>query len=691
MVNDFIFELGCEELPSGAVWPLANELTNNLLASLDKAQLHYGTVKRFATPRRLAVAIYDLQAEQPSQLVTRRGPALVAAYDKEGNPTPALIGFAKSCGVNIEQLTHVQTDKGEWVVYEVEQAGNLTKNLLPEYIKQAIANLAIAKPMRWGNGEEEFARPIHWSVMLYGNELIETSILGVKTGRASSGHRFHSPDEFILNSAKTYEQQLKDSFVLADFSLRKETIRNQIKELAKQYNAIPVMPEELLDEVTSIVEWPHALLAHFEKEFLEVPPEALIASMQSHQKCFALKDAQGNLLPYFITVANIDSINPQQVILGNEKVMRARLSDAAFFFKQDKKQALSKHISATEHVVFQEKLGSLYQKTERVKQLMIYLSKPLNLPAQLVERAAELSKCDLLSGMVGEFPELQGLMGYYYALHDGESAEVACALNEQYMPRFAADDIPSSLLGKALSLADRLDTLVGIFAIGQKPSGVKDPFKLRRHALAVVRILASITIPLNLSDLINQSTHIYGAVLPPDLSALLELKPFILDRLNSYYQNQGYSIDLIQAVRARQDECCVDLEKRLKALKDFINLPEAASLSATCKRVGNILSSAGTYSKHLTIKEQFLEEGSEKILYAQIKELNQRVSTLYTEAKYNELLRELANIKEAVDVFFDKVMVMVDNELIKHNRLALLEYLQGLLQSIADISILQLA
>lgn len=690
MVNDFIFELGCEELPSGAVWTLSNELANNLLASLDKAQLTYGEVKRFATPRRIALAIYDLQTEQASQLVTRRGPAAIAAFDKEGNPTPALSGFAKSCGVEVSQLSRIQTDKGEWMVYETKQAGNLTKNLLPELIKQALANLPIAKPMRWGDGDAEFARPVHWAVMLYGEEVLTNTLLGVETGRTSRGHRFHSPQAFTITSPRTYEQQLQEAFVIADFVVRKNIIQEQINELVKNYNASAVMPEELLDEVTSIVEWPKALVANFEQEFLDVPAEALIASMQSHQKCFALKDKQGNLLPHFITVANIDSSAPQQVVLGNEKVMRARLSDAAFFFRQDKKQPLSQHLEATENVVFQEKLGSLHQKAVRAQQLMVYLSTVFAMPKQQAERAAELSKCDLLSGMVGEFPELQGLMGYYYALNDGESMEVARALDEQYMPRFAADNLPESILGKALSLADRIDTLVGIFAIGQKPSGVKDPFKLRRHALAVVRLLTSISTPIKISDLINESTRIYGSILPADLTPLAELKPFILDRLNSYYQGQGFTVDLIHAVRARQDEWFYDLAKRLNALKTFISLPEAASLSAACKRVGNILSSAAIPATELTINEQLLEEGPEKALYAQLNQLNQRVKVFYAEEEYSSILKELASIKEPVDAFFDNVMVMVEDEMVKNNRLALLAHLQDLLRGVADISMLQL-
>lgn len=689
MVNDFIFELGCEELPSGAVWPLANELANHLLASLDKVQLSYGEVKRFATPRRLAITICDLQTEQPSQMVTRRGPAAIAAYDNDGNPTPALSGFAKSCGVSVDKLSRIQTDKGEWMVYETEQAGSLTKQILPGLIKQALAQLPIAKPMRWGNGDEEFARPVHWAVMLYGDEVIEDSILGVKTGRTSRGHRFHHPQAFSISSAKSYETQLRDAYVIADFALRKATINEQIKQLVVSYHATAVMPEELLDEVTSIVEWPQALVANFEKEFLDVPSEALIVSMQSHQKCFALKDSQGVLLPHFITVANIQSDNPQQVILGNEKVMRARLSDAAFFFRQDKKQPLSHHITATEQVVFQEKLGSVYQKAQRVKQLMMYLSSVFNLPVSQAERAAELSKCDLLSGMVGEFPELQGLMGYYYALHDGEAPEVALALTEQYMPRFAADNLPDSNLGKALSLADRIDTLVGIFAIGQKPSGVKDPFKLRRHALAVVRLLNSLSDPINISDLIEHSVRIYGTISPGANSQLAELKLFILDRLNSFYQGQGISIDLINAVRARQDECFYDLENRLNALKVFTTMPEAASLSAACKRVNNILNHAGEL-KVQQINEQLLEEGAEKALFIHINKLTQSVEALYNEADYGALLQQLASIKEPVDAYFDNVMVMVDDIVLKNNRLALLGRLQKLLQGVADISMLQI-
>lgn len=689
MVNDFIFELGCEELPSGSVWSLADEFANQLMAALDKAQLVYREVKRYATPRRIAVVILGLQAEQKSQNVTRRGPTLTAAYDKDGNPTAALHGFAKSCNVAMDQLTQLETEKGAWVVYETQSQGNKAKDLLPNLIGQSLAALPIAKPMRWGAGDEEFARPVHWIVTLFGDEVIEYTLLGIQSGRQSRGHRFHHPQPITIHSAQSYEVQMKEAFVIADFATRKQMIQEQVKQLAASFQATAIMPEGLLDEVTSIVEWPQALLADFEKEFLDVPAESLIASMQSHQKCFALQDMQEKLLPHFITVSNIVSSNPKQVIMGNEKVMRARLSDAAFFFRQDKKQPLSQRISGTEHVVFQAKLGTLSDKALRVEAIMSDLSPALHLDIHQAQRAAQLSKCDLLTGMVGEFPELQGLMGYYYALNDGEDPAVAHALNEQYMPRFSADSLPESDLGLALSLADRIDTLVGIFAIGQKPSGVKDPFKLRRHALAVVRLLISISAPLNLSTLIDQAIVHYGSTVSIEPGLRDELKLFILERLQSYYQGQDLSVDLVHAVRARQDEWLYDLDKRLIALQSFVTLPQATSLSAACKRVNNLLVQA---KKDVLppINEQLFEEEVEKSLHIHIKHITQAVEPLYRSADYGSLLKLLASLKEPVDAFFDKVMVMVDDEAIKSNRLALLACLQELLQGVADISLLQI-
>lgn len=690
MANDFLFELGCEELPSASVLPLAEALKEGLVSALDKAQLKYDQVSSYATPRRLALLIKNLQEEQPSQTVCRRGPALTAAYQANGQPSSALLGFAKSCGVDVTSLSVSKTDKGEWVTYETQIQGLPTKELLPALIHEILKNLPIAKPMRWGDGDEEFARPVHWAVMLYGEELIKTTILGVQTNSHSYGHRFHHPHAVEITEPQAYESLLQDAFVIADFSARRDLILEQVKQIADQYEAEPIIPEALLEEVTSIVEWPQAILAGFEKEFLQVPPEALIASMQAHQKCFALQDKSANLLPYFITVANISSSNPTQVALGNEKVMRARLSDAAFFFAQDKKQALSHHIPATSKVVFQVKLGSLQEKSQRIKELMDFLSKALAVPAEHAHRAAELSKCDLMTGMVGEFPELQGLMGYYYARHDGEAVDVAIALKEQYMPRFAGDELPLTTLGLALSLADRLDTLVGIFAIGEKPSGVKDPFKLRRHALAVARLLISIPAKLELSTLINETRKIYGNKLATN-QALDDLKPFILERLQSYYHSQNMTVDLFQAVRARQDDWLFDFDKRIQALAEFTTLPEASALAAACKRVNNILQQAElAEEKEVKINEDLLTEGAEKALYAHLCSMQNLLEPLYEKANYKTVLTQLASLREPVDAFFEHVMVMVDDPAIKKNRLKLLSRLKALLQGVADISLLQL-
>lgn len=692
MASDFLFEIGCEELPSGAVNPLADALAAHLIASLEKAQISYSALKTFATPRRLAVLINNLDDEQPSQNLSRRGPALAAAYNAEGKPTPALLGFAKSCGVDVTALTTLKTDKGEWLVHESMTEGAKTQTLLPAMISQAITSLPIVKPMRWGSGDAEFVRPVHWILMLYAQDIIECQILGVNSGRLSYGHRFHHPQAIQIAEPNRYEAVLEDAFVIASFAKRRAQIIDKVEQLAQKNDATAIMPTELVDEVTSIVEWPEPLLATFADDFLSVPPEALIASMQAHQKCFALKNKENHLLPLFITVANIKSSNPEQVIIGNEKVMRARLSDAAFFFNQDKKQPLAQQIAATEKVVFQVQLGSLFDKAQRLKSLMNFLAKPLNLDPQEASRAAELCKCDLMTGMVGEFPELQGLMGYYYAKHDGESERVAIALNEQYMPRFAGDQLPESTLGLALSLVDRLDTLVGIFAIGQKPSGVKDPFKLRRHALAIVRLLIALPAPLNLVELFTEAQRNYADRLAENESLIAEVQAFVLERLQSHYIGQGFSVDLVQAVKARQANWLYDFDKRIHALSDFIQLPEAAILSAACKRVNNLLQHASSSINNPLepINEELLEEGAEQSLFIHLQKVEEVVKPFYANEDYMKILSQLASLREPVDAFFEHVMVMVDDQSIKINRLQLLKRLQCLLQGVADISLLQL-
>lgn len=685
--HDLLIEIGTEELPSGAVKPLSEALANHLVSQLSKANVAHGQVRIYATPRRLAVLIHEVSAQQPNQKISRRGPAVLLPQDTSAQPSPALLGFAKSCGVNIKDLKRMKTEKGEWWSYESNQEGLSTHELLLPFIQEAVKTLPIAKPMRWGIGEYEFTRPVHWAVVLYGDVVIEGELLGVKIGNTSRGHRFHHPQAFSIPVPCLYESLLADAKVMADFSERRQDIRRQVEAMAHEHDLQAIIPEELLDEVTSIVEWPRALLVSFDSKFLSVPSEALVAAMQSHQKCFALCDKEGQLSPYFITVSNIESRNPKQVIHGNEKVMRARLSDAAFFYEQDQKRPLSSYIEATEKVVFQARLGSFADKTARMAVLMETFIQYFDLDALEAKRAVALSKCDLLTGMVGEFPELQGLMGYYYARHDNEPMAVAVALNEQYLPKFATDHLPASPLGTALSLVERLDTLVGLFAIGQKPSGVKDPFKLRRHALAIVRMLIQNPVQINLSSLLENASQLFTDHLNvPSEVLTAELKSFILERLQSYYQGQGIAPELVHAVRARQDEWLFDLDKRIKALLSFLTLPEAIALSAACKRVGNILSQVEEPSKAKKVLSNLLIEPAEQALYDQIKTIEKAVAVDDVAGNYVHILSKVATLKAPIDAFFDQVMVLVDDESLKQNRLNLLTKLQQLLQGVADIS-----
>lgn len=686
--HDLLIEIGTEELPSAAVKSLSEALANQLIDQLTKANIHYGQVRVFATPRRLAVLLHEVAAQQPNQTISRRGPAVNLPQDTGTQPSAALLGFAKSCGAKIKDLKRQRSEKGEWWVYESNQIGRPTAELLLPLIQDVVKNLPIAKPMRWGSGGEEFTRPVHWVVVLYGDVVIPGELLGVTIGHTSYGHRFHHPEAIPIPVPCLYESLLTDAKVVADFNRRRQEIRQQVEKIAHDQHLQAVMPDELLDEVTSIVEWPKALLVSFDPRFLSVPAEALIAAMQSHQKCFALCDKAGQLTPYFITVSNIDSQSPEQVVLGNEKVMRARLSDAAFFYQQDQKKPLSDCIEATKKVVFQASLGSLADKTLRMAILMEMFVHRFDLDAAEANRAVQLSKCDLLTGMVGEFPELQGLMGYYYARHDQESMAVALSLHEQYMPKFATDQLPSSLLGTALSLVDRLDTLVGLFAIGQKPSGVKDPFKLRRHALAIVRMLMQNAEPMNLSTLLKATCDMFVEKVKPINTETLvaELKTFILDRLQSYYQGQGIAPEFVYAVRARQDEWLYDLDKRIKALLEFMTLPEAFALSAACKRVGNLLSHAENLSKSQKVQVNLFIEPAEKALYEQIIAIETGVEPEYLAGNYSHILSQLASLKAPIDVFFEEVMVLIENEAVKQNRLSLLTRLQVLLQGVADIS-----
>jgi glycyl-tRNA synthetase beta chain len=690
-VRDLLFELGTEELPSGSVFPLAESLANHLKANLAKACVSHDVVQFFATPRRLAVLIRNVQESALSQTLSRRGPAFNAGLGADGKPTPALIGFARSCGVTVDELTVIETDKGKWWNFEKVAEGVKTTELLPSLLSESLAALPISKPMRWGDGDAEFVRPVHWAVLLFGEDVIPCSLMGVQTGRQSHGHRFHHPEAFDVVSPLYYEAALKDAFVIADFGKRRQLIVDQIKSLTQSAGFIEVMPSALLDEVTSIVEWPVALMAKFEETFLEVPAEALVASMQSHQKCFALRSLKGDLVPYFITVSNIKSQHPLQVIAGNEKVMRARLSDAAFFYHQDRRKPLIDYREATAQVVFQEKLGTLFDKSERLKLVLNQLVEPLHLDAYQASRAAELSKCDLMTGMVGEFPELQGLMGSYYARYSHEENAVEVALYEQYLPQSSADKLPESALGGALSLVDRLDTLVGAFALGQKPSGVKDPFKLRRHALAVARLLAHMEKAPPVSQLIQCALASYGEKLKLEAGSMEALHAFILERMYAFYEAQGITADFVHAVRCQQEDCLFDLDQRIRALQTFAKRQEAVSLSAACKRVNNLLHHASAGIDNECIDTVLLQEPAEIDLYKRLQSTSLAVDSYYVKRAYQDILSQLASLREPVDAFFEHVMVMVDNDMLKRNRLNLLRSLQKLLQGVADISLLELS
>jgi len=685
---DLLFEIGTEELPSAAVLPLAMALADNVVQQCDSAQLQHAGVRYFATPRRIAVVLHALADNQPEQFISKKGPMTKAALDADGQPTKALLGFARSCQVGVDALIVKETDKGAWWYYEAQVAGEKTVALLPALIKAAVAKLPVPKLMRWGAGNYDFARPVHWIMALYGSEIVNLCLFGVDAGDETHGHRFHAPQAFKIKSPQDYQTKLESAFVYPDFASRQQFITDKVQTLAKEHGFRAVMPQALVDEVTSIVEWPVALLVPFAKKFLDIPSEVLIASMQSHQKCFALEDSQGNLQPYFITVSNIQSKNPEQVIAGNEKVMHARLSDAAFFYQQDKLISLDAYRLKTATVVFQKGLGSLLDKSERMQQLAIELATTLGLDTKEAERAAHLSKCDLMTGMVGEFPELQGLMGSYYVLHDGEPVAVATAICEQYMPRFAGDNLPDTALGFVLSLVDRVDTLVGCFAIGQRPTGEKDPFKLRRHALAVVRLLVNQPVHFDLSELIAQSLAVYADSIKPLQDTQSALKNFIFERLQSFYHGQNVTSDLVDAARACQSRCLFDLNKRIGALSDFIRMPESESLAFAAKRVNNLLQRVPEAEQKTDIRVDLFVESAEIDLNVALSTIIERIAVLDDAGSYVDTLRLLATLRTPLDAFFDSVMVMAEDPLLKQNRIALLIKLRKVLQHVADISLL---
>ena len=685
--QNFLAEIGTEELPPKALKKLATAFAENVEQELNQAGLAFEKVEWFAAPRRLAVKVLNLAESQPSKEIEKRGPAIAQAFDAEGKPTKAAEGWARGCGISVDQAERIKTDKGEWLVHRAVIEGRPTKNLLVDIVAKSLANLPIPKMMRWGDKTEQFVRPVHTVTLLFGAELIEGEILGVKIARTIRGHRFLGEREFQIDNADQYPQILKDrGSVIADFNERKALILAKSQERAIALGGVADIEDDLLDEVTSLVEYPNVLTAKFEERFLKVPAEALVYTMKGDQKYFPIYDKEGKLLPHFIFVSNINPEDPSKIIEGNEKVVRPRLSDAEFFFKTDLKQKLEDQLPRLETVLFQQQLGTLRDKTNRIQSLAGEIAAQIGADQTKAKRAGLLSKCDLMTNMVFEFTDTQGVMGMHYARADGEDEEVAVALNEQYMPRFAGDELPKSLVACSVALADKFDTLTGIFGIGQAPKGSADPFALRRAALGSLRIIVEKNLPLDLTDLVEKSTALFGDKLT-NKNVVADVVDFMLGRFRAKYQDEGIAVDVIQAVLVRRPTKPADFDARVRAVAHFRNLESAEALAVANKRVSNILAKA-----EMAIGEIDLNacvEPAEKALAEAVIALKAEVQPLIAQGDYTAVLDKLANLRQPVDAFFDGVMVNSEDPKLRQNRLAILSTLQGLFLQVADISLLQ--
>ncbi|MFT6927339.1 MAG: glycyl-tRNA synthetase beta chain [Psychromonas sp.] len=685
--ENLLIELGTEELPPKSLRKLAESFASNVEAELNKAQLSFESVRWLASPRRLALVIANLSDSQGDKIVEKRGPAVNMAFDAEGQTTKAAQGWARSNGITVEQAERLVTDKGEWLLFKAEVKGLSVAQLIPEIAASALAKLPIPKPMRWGSSSIQFIRPIHTVTMLFGAQLIPGKLLGVESDRVIRGHRFLGQAELIIDHADQYEALLDDSGkVIVDYERRKAIIRDQVEALAAHENGVAAIDEGLLEEVTSLVEWPVTLVGSFEDKFLAVPSEALIYTMKDNQKYFPVLDKEGKLLPRFIFVSNIVSRDPAQVVSGNEKVIRPRLADAEFFFETDKKKTLASRLESLSSVLFQQKLGTLKEKSERIANIAEDVALQINADTKHAQRAGLLSKTDLMSDMVMEFPDVQGIMGMHYALHDGEDKEVAIALNEQYLPRFAGDKLPTSLVACAVSLADKLDTLVGIFGIGQAPKGAADPFALRRAAIGLLRIITAKNLDLDIVDLVEIAKLQYGNKLT-NLNVTQDVVDFLFARFRATYQANGYSVELIQSVLDRRPTKPVDFEKRIQAVAKFQTLPEAAPIAAANKRISNILAKVKD-DINPEVDPSLLQEPAEIKLSKILASLESTLSPLFENLDYESALFELAALRVPVDEFFDNVMVMAEDPAIKQNRLAILNRLRNLFLKIADVSVL---
>ncbi|TNG94194.1 glycine--tRNA ligase subunit beta [Pasteurellaceae bacterium USgator11] len=686
--QNFLAEIGTEELPPKALKKLATAFADNVEAELKQAGLAFEQIEWFAAPRRLAVKVSALATEQPSKQIEKRGPAVAAAFDAEGKPTKAAEGWARGCGISVEQAERVATDKGEWLFYRTLEAGKQTKTLLIDLVANALAKLPIAKPMRWADKTVQFIRPVHTVTLLLGDELIEGEILGVASGTTIRGHRFLGEREFQISHADQYPALLAEKgSVIADFEQRKALILAKAQEKATALGGVADIEEDLLDEVTSLVEYPNVLSATFEERFLAVPAEALVYTMKGDQKYFPIYDKNGKLLPHFIFVSNINPQDPTAIIEGNEKVVRPRLTDAEFFFKTDLKQRLEDNLPRLESVLFQQQLGTLRDKTTRIEALSGIIAAQIGADETQAKRAGFLSKCDLMTNMVFEFTDTQGVMGMHYARHDGEDEAVAVALNEQYMPRFAGDELPHSLVACSVALADKLDTLSGIFGIGQHPKGDKDPFALRRAALGVLRIIVEKKLPLDLQNLVQSAVQLYADKLTNN-NVVNDVIDFMLGRFRAWYQDEGFGVDVIQAVLARRPTKPADFDKRVRAVAHFRTLDSAEALAAANKRVSNILAKVEG-ELPTAVNRMLCQDAAEIALAEQVTELQQKLQPLFANGDYQTALEQLAALRQPIDNFFDNVMVNAEDPALRNNRLALLHNLRELFLQVADISLLQ--
>lgn len=684
----FLVEIGTEELPPKALRSLAESFAVNFTSELDSADIAHGSVSWFAAPRRLALKVVDLASSQPDREVEKRGPAISQAFGADGQPTKAAEGWARGCGITVDQAERLTTDKGEWLLYRAQMKGQSVSELLIDMVSRSLAKLPIPKLMRWGDKETQFVRPVHTVTLLLGSDVVEGEILGIKSGRTIRGHRFMGEAEFTIDNAEQYPTILRErGKVIADYEERKAIIKAGAEKAAAALGGKADLTSSLLEEVASLVEWPVVLTAKFEEKFLEVPSEALVYTMKGDQKYFPVYDNAGKLMPNFIFVTNIESSDPQQIISGNEKVVRPRLADAEFFFKSDRKHRLEDNLPRLETVLFQKQLGTLRDKTNRLEALAGWIAGKIGADVNHATRAGLLAKCDLMTNMVFEFTDTQGVMGMHYARHDGESEDVALALKEQYQPRFAGDELPSTDVSAALALAEKMDTLAGIFGIGQHPKGDKDPFALRRAALGVLRIIVEKDYQLDLVEMTQEAARLYGDKLTNE-NVVNDVVEFMLGRFRSWYQELGFSIDSIQAVLARRPTQPADFDARVKAVSHFRSLDEAQALAAANKRVSNILSKSNEKLAD-SVLASVLKMPEEVKLATHVVVLQEKLAPMFADRNYQEALSELASLRDVVDEFFASVMVMDEDQAVRINRLTLLSQLRELFLKVADISLLQ--